>query len=236
MFHELLNSLGGYLQSGSAVAYFAVFLGGILTSFTPCVYPVIPVTVGFIGSRSQGSRARGFFLSLSYVLGMAVMYAALGSVAALTGKIFGEVGSSPASYFIAGNVCLLLGLSLFDLVRLPLPSFQTGGGPVRKPPGFLGAFAVGMISGLIVGPCTAPVLGALLLYVGSRQNVLFGTSLLFVFALGLGFLILLIGTFTGLVAGLAKTGKWADRVKKGFGFLLLLVAEYLFIEAGKLLA
>lgn len=235
MVQDLLNSLGGYLQAGSAVAYAAAFLGGVLTSFTPCIYPVIPVTVGYIGSRSQGSRLRGFVLSLAYVLGMALTYAALGTAAALTGRVFGQVGSSPVSYFIAGNLCLVLALSMFDVVTIPLPSFLQAGGSARRPGGVYGAFAVGLVSGLIVGPCSFPVLGALLLYVGSRQNVLFGTSLLFVYALGLGALLLLVGTFSGLLAGLPRSGRWMERVKAGFGLVLLLAAEYLFIEAGRLL-
>jgi cytochrome c-type biogenesis protein len=235
MVQDLLNSLGHLLQAGSAAAYAAVFVGGVLTSFTPCIYPVIPLTVGYIGGRAHGSRLRGFFLSLSYVLGMAITYAALGTAAALTGRVFGEVGSSPVSYIVAGNVCLLLALSMFDVVTIPLPSFLQGGAAAGAPAGHAGAFGVGLVSGLIVGPCSFPVLGALLLYVGSRQNVLFGTSLLFVYALGLGALLVLVGTFSGLLAALPKTGRWSERVKGGFGLILLLAAQYLFVQAGMLL-
>lgn len=235
MVQDLLSSLGHSLQAGSAAAYVAAFVGGVLTSFTPCIYPVIPVTVGYIGSRSRGSRLRGFFLSLSYVLGMAVTYAALGTAAALTGRVFGGAGSSPVSYLVAGNVCLLLALSMFDVVTIPLPSFLRSGGAAGRAAGHAGAFGVGLVSGLIVGPCSFPVLGALLLYVGSRQNVLFGASLLFVYALGLGALLVLVGTFSGLLAGLPRTGRWSERVKSGFGLVLLLAAQYLFVQAGKLL-
>jgi len=231
----LLNSFEAYLQAGSFLTYVAVFAGGVLISFTPCVYPVLPITVGYIGGRSQGSKAKGFFLSVSYVLGMAVMYAALGTVAALTGRVFGQTAASPVPYIVVGNICILMALSMLDVFPLPVPAFLSGAPSEKRRGGAVGAFAIGLMSGLVVGPCTAPVLGALLVYVGARQNVLFGTSLLFVFALGMGFLLLVIGTFTGLLANLPKSGRWTEFVKKGFGFFLILVGEYFLLEAGKLL-
>jgi len=229
----MLNSVEVYLRAGSVLAYVAVFVGGILASLTPCLYPVIPVTVGFIGGRSRGSRLKGFLLSLSYVVGMAVTYAALGSAAVLAGRVFGEVGASPIPYLVVGNLCLVFSLSLLDVLAIPLPSFSPGRLSGRRPAGIVGAFLVGMASGLIVGPCTAPILGSLLVYVGSRQNLLFGVSLLFVFALGMGSPLVVLGTFSGMIANLPKSGRWLENVKKGFGLLMLLAAEYLFLQAGK---
>ena len=232
---DLLHSFDSYLQARSVLSYAAVFVGGVLIGFTPCIYPVLPITVGYIGGRSQGSKGKGFFLSLSYVLGMAVTYAALGSIAALSGQVFGQMAASPFVNIVVGNICILMALSMLDVFHVPVPAFLTGLTAGENRGGALGAFAVGVSSGFVVGPCTAPVLGSLLVYVGARQNVLFGTSLLFVFALGLGFLILVVGTFTGLLANLPKSGKWTETVKKGFGFFLILVGEYFLLEAGKLL-
>ena len=232
---SLLNSFHAYLQAGSVLSYAAVFAGGVLISFTPCVYPVLPITVGYIGGRSQGSKARGFILSLSYVLGMAVTYAAIGTVAAVTGQVFGQVAASPATNIVVGNICILMALSMLDVFHVPVPAFLSGASAGKRSGGVAGAFAIGLMSGLVVGPCTAPVLGALLVYVGARQNVLFGTSLLFVFALGMGVVLLVVGTFTGLLANLPKSGRWTETVKKGFGVLLILVGEYFLLEAGKLL-
>jgi cytochrome c-type biogenesis protein len=232
---ELMGSLQNYLQSGSLLAYAAVFVGGLLVSFTPCVYPVIPITVGYIGSRSQGSRARGFLLSLAYVVGMAATYAVLGGISALTGRVFGEVAANPVSNLVVGNLCILLALSLFDLYQIPIPSFLSKAGAPRWSGSALGAVGVGMASGLIVGPCTAPVLGALLLFVGSRHNIALGMSLLFVFALGMGFLLLLLGTFSGVFVNLPKSGRWLVLVKRGFGVLMILAGEYYLVQAGKLL-
>ena len=231
---ELTAAFQEYLASGSPIAYAAVFAGGVLIGFTPCIYPVLPITVGYIGSRSGGSRARGFFLSVFYALGMAATYAVLGSDAALAGTVFGQGAASPLANFLVGIVCLLMALSLFDLFHLPVPSFLSASrGKARG--GIIGAFAVGAASGLVVGPCTAPVLGSLLFYVGTRKNLPFGASLLFLFALGMGVLPVLAGTFAGLLASLPKSGRWMETVRKGFGILLILVGGTFLVEAGKLL-
>jgi thiol:disulfide interchange protein DsbD len=220
-----------YLQAGSPLAYAISFLGGLLVSFTPCTYPVLPVTVGYIGSRALGSRRRAFLLSGAYAVGMASTYAAIGMAAALTGRVFGEVTAHPVSYLVLGNVCILLALSLFDVFHFPTPAFLSS--PAGANGGAGGAFVVGMVSGVVVGPCTAPVLGGLLLYVGSSGHPVFGATLLFTFALGMTLPVVVLGTFTGLLARLPRSGAWLASVKNGFGILLLLAGEYLLVEAGK---
>ena len=227
----LLSNIETLIQSNPLLAFAGVFAAGVLVSFTPCVYPVIPLTLGYIGARSAGSRLKGFFLSLVYVLGMALTYAVLGAFAALSGRLFGEVGSNPWVYFAVANVCLALGLSMLGVFELPQFSFTGTSGP-QKGKGYWGAFGVGVFSGLIVGPCTAPVMAAILVYVGSRQNVGYGFSLLFTFGYGVGFLMILIGTFAGLLSSLPKSGLWLEKVKRTFGWVLILAAEYLFIKMG----
>ncbi len=224
-----MEFLREYLQAGSPLSYAMAFLGGLLVSFTPCTYPVLPVTIGYIGSRASGSRRRAFLLSGAYAVGMASTYAALGMAAALTGSVFGEAAAHPASYFVLGNVCIVLALSLFDVFHLPVAALLSG--PSRGQGGW-GAFVVGAASGLIVGPCTAPVLGALLLYAGTSGHPVFGATLLFVFALGMTVPVVALGTFTGLLAGLPKSGPWLVRIQRGFGVVLLLAGEYLLLEAG----
>jgi thiol:disulfide interchange protein DsbD len=233
---NFLGSLQSYLQAESPLAYAAAFSGGILISFTPCVYPVIPILVGYIGSRSGGSRRKGFVLSLAYAVGMAVTYAALGGIAALSGRVFGEASTSPLSNAVVGGICILFALSLFDIYAIPLPSFLSRTKPSSWSGGVFGALGIGMASGLVVGPCTAPVLGALLLYVGSRQDVAYGMSLLFLFALGMGVLPVLLGTFTGILAGLPRSGRWLLLVQRGFGILLFLAGGYFLLLAGRTLA
>ncbi|MGE5189432.1 MAG: cytochrome c biogenesis protein CcdA [Gemmatimonadota bacterium] len=224
-----LNLIDSYLAAGSALAYAAAFAGGALVSFTPCIYPLVPVTAGYVGGMSRGSRSRALSLSLSCALGIAVVYAALGAAAALSGTVFGAAAASPAANIVVGAVCVLMGLSMLDVVRLPLPSHPPGPGAVRG--GHGGAFAFGAASGLVVGPCTAPVLGALLAYVASRRNVPFGASLLFVHALGMSLLPVLAGTFAGFLAALPRSGPWLDRVKKGFGAVLVAAGCYFLLSA-----
>ncbi len=230
-----MNSLPNYLQAASPLAYGIVFAGGFLISFTPCVYPVIPITVGYIGSRSGASRHKGFVLSLAYAVGMAVTYAALGAASALTGRVFGELTAGPVPNLVVGTLCILLALSLFGLYAIPLPSFVSRAKATPWSGSAAGALGIGMASGLVVGPCTAPVLGALLMYVGSRQNLAYGMSLLFVFALGMGVLPVLLGTFSGILAGLPKAGRWLVLVQRGFGVLMILTGGYFLLRAGGLL-
>jgi thiol:disulfide interchange protein DsbD len=230
---QIIDGLEGYLEGSPALAYLAVYLGGLLVSFTPCVYPVIPITVAFIGGQSGGSRMRGFALSIAYVLGMSLTYAALGSIAALTGTFFGQIQTSPWTYFLVANICILLGLSMLDVFALPLPGFVTGLQPAKARTGLGGAFIVGAASGLVVGPCTAPALGVLITYVATRQNIAYGVSLMFVFALGVGTLLIVLGTFSGLLASMPKAGAWMVRIKKLFGWMLIAVGEYFLITAGK---
>ncbi len=228
---DLLKLFDGYLGAGSPLAYAAAFAAGALISFTPCVYPLLPVTVGCVGGLSGGSRARGLILSLSYALGMAAVYAALGAAAALSGTVFGAAAASRVANVVVGAICVLMGLSLFDLFRLPVPSFSSRAGAGEGRSGVAGAFAFGAASGLVVGPCTAPVLGSLLVYVGSRRNVVFGTSLLFTFALGMGLLPVLGGTFAGFLSALPRSGPWLGRIRKGFGAVLVAAGAFFLLAA-----
>ncbi|MFZ5800187.1 MAG: cytochrome c biogenesis protein CcdA [Candidatus Omnitrophota bacterium] len=235
---ELLKNLGNYLQSSSLLAYVAVFIGGLLISFTPCIYPVIPVTVGVIGSQAMAKkRTHIFLLSLLYALGIATTYSAFGAFVALTGKVFGQlISSSPVTYIIVGNICILLGLSRFEVVSLPFLNFGRGFlGINKKKTGLLGIYFLGLVSGLVVGPCTSAVLGAILAYVALKQNLLFGITLLFTFAFGMCILLIILGTFSGFLAALPKAGSWMRRVERFFGWVLIALGEYFLVIAGKYL-
>jgi cytochrome c-type biogenesis protein len=234
MMDNVLSNFSAYLAETSWLAYPAVYLGGILISFTPCVYPVAPITIAFIGAHSTGSRWKGFGLSLIYVLGMAVTYTLLGGIAALSGTLFGEVQSNPWTYFLLANICILMGLSQLGALSLPwqMPQSFSRLLGVKKTDGAWGSFLVGVMSGLIMGPCTTPVLATLLSYVASRQNMLMGMSLLFVFSLGMGTLLILMGTFAGLLSSLPRSGAWMERISRLAGWILLAMGEYLLINAG----
>ena len=211
------------------------FVGGILAGFTPCTYPMIPITVAFIGSRAQGSRIKGFFLSTLYVTGMAVVYSALGLTAALTGRLFGSLTMNPWVYLAVGNLCLGFALMMFEVIPVPSLGFL-GRVHVRQIPGHdaISSLLLGGTSALVVGPCTTPVLGGLLTLVATGQNVLWGSLMLLAFAYGMGVLVILVGTFTGLVASLPKSGLWLRRCQRFFAVVMIGAAEYFFIKAGEM--
>ncbi|MEI6609178.1 MAG: cytochrome c biogenesis protein CcdA [Deltaproteobacteria bacterium] len=236
MIENIINNLSGYLNGSILLAFAAAYLGGIVISFTPCTYPLIPVTIGFIGARSSSSKLRGFFLSLFYVGGLALTYSILGGVAALSGKLFGQMQTTPWVYFIMANLCLIMGLSMLDVFSFSLPIPQKlmnlSGNTDKK--GFFSSFLIGAVSGFVIGPCTAPVLAVLLGYVAMQTNLLLGMSLLFVFACGMGTLLIILGTFAGMIAALPKSGNWMTKIKLVFGLILIGAAEYFLYTAGTL--
>jgi len=236
MMGDFLTNPEVYLQGSLVLAFLAAYVGGVLTSFTPCVYPVIPITIAYIGAHGSSSKGKGFLLSLVYVLGMAVVYTFLGGFAALTGRLFGQIQSNPWVYLVVANVCIVMGLSMLGvfMLSIPMPQFLAGAGRRGGKKGIIGSFFVGALSGLIVGPCTAPILAVLLSLVATGQNVVFGMSLMFVFALGLGTLLIIIGTFAKLLAGIPKSGTWMTKINSVFGIILLLMGEYFLIKAGSL--
>ncbi len=228
---QFLSQMGTYLQGSLLLAFVAAYAGGFLASLTPCVYPMIPIVAGVIGnSNIGGSKLRGFLLSLAYITGMALTYAGLGIFAAATGRFFGTINTSPWSFFIVGNIILLLGLGMLDVIRVPTFVPQMG----TKIKGAPGVFVAGMASGLVAGPCTAPVLGTLLAYVASTGNMFLGAFLLFVFSFGMGAILLVIGTFSGIMASIPRSGNWMIIIKKGMGILMLALAEYFLIQAGRM--
>lgn len=220
--------------SGNIWDYFIVFWAGVLVSFTPCVYPVLPITAGFVtGFNIYGTRLSAFFVSVVYVLGMAVTYSVLAVAAALTGMIFGQLQNHPIVYIGVANILIFFALVMSDLI--PLPTFGASVHQKIVHKNLTTVFIFGMAAGLVVGPCTAPVLGTLLLYVASQQNIFHGVSLTFVFAYGVGTSLILVGTFSGLLGILPKSGRWLVRIKQWCGLILIITAEYFLVKAGGVL-
>ena len=220
--------------SGNWFDYVIAFSSGIVVSFTPCVYPVLPMTASFVaGFNTKGTKLMGFVVSLIYVLGMAITYCVLAVFAALTGKIFGQWQNNPIIYIFVANVLLFFAMVMSDLVPLPTFGAMIHNKIVSKK--LWTVLLFGMAAGLVVGPCTAPVLGTLLLYVGQKQNIIHGISLLFVFSYGVGASLILVGTFSGILAVLPKSGIWLVRIKQFCGFVLIILAEYFLIKAGGLM-
>jgi thiol:disulfide interchange protein DsbD len=227
------NILENALQSGSMLAYPLAFFSGLLASLSPCIYPLLPVTVAFIGSRSAATRWQGFTQSLAYVVGIAVTYAMLGGFAALSGNLFGMVATHPLTQLAVGLFLIFMALGQFDVFTLSLPHLFTI--IVQLKPGHaVGTVAAGMVSGLVVSPCTIPVFGALLVYVASRNNVLFGTTLMFTFAMGMGMVLIAAGTFSSLLSRMPRSGPWLVIVKMAMGMLLMVCGLCFIVRAAML--
>ncbi|MFA5114883.1 MAG: cytochrome c biogenesis protein CcdA [Candidatus Omnitrophota bacterium] len=210
--------------SGSPVDFILAFLGGVAVSLSPCIYPLIPVSIGAIGAQPGESRLKAFSLSLVYTSGIALVYSCLGLIAVLTGRVFGEISSNPFTYIIAGLIIIFFGISMFEIIRIP--SSRVFRLPHSDKKGYLGIFLLGLSSGLVVGPCVTPVLGSILVYLAASKNILYAAALLMSFAYGMGLILVLAGTFSGLLAALPKSGAWLVYVKKASALILVLAGSY----------
>lgn len=225
---SLEDRLMAALEGGSWMAFLIAFVGGILASFTPCVYPVIPITIGYIGGSSAGKPMRGLGLSAIFALGIAIVYSSLGLFAAATGNLFGSISGSPVVTIIIAVVFATMGISMLGVFDIALPSALQGalsGGSKKR--GLLGPLLLGMASGLVMAPCVGPVIVALLAWVAKSGDLFYGWSLLFVFSFGLGLLFLVIGTFSGAIQALPRAGLWMETIKKSFGWILLAGSLYM---------
>lgn len=217
-----------------------LFIAGVLTSLTPCIYPMIPITAAIVGGGAVGGaprpRSRTVFLTLAYVLGLALTYAALGLFAGLTGTLFGSVSTNPWLYFAMANLLIIAALAMLDVIPVRVPtrllmraSSAGEGGSVS------GALVMGAVSGLVAAPCSAPVMAAVLTWVTATKSGVMGFIYLFVFSLGMCSLLVVVGLFSGTLARLPKAGAWMVWVKRLFALIMLGVAEYYLVQMGLLL-
>ncbi|MCP4145185.1 MAG: thioredoxin fold domain-containing protein [bacterium] len=220
---SLQDKLKAALEKGSWLAFLMVFVGGVLASFTPCVYPMIPITVSYIGSNAGGSALKGFVLSLWYVLGIAIVYSTLGLVAAATGGAFGQATQTPIFAISVAVIIGAMAMSMAGMFDLQVPSSMANKMGGAKT-GFLGPLLMGMAMGLIAAPCVGPVLIVLLTWVATTGNMFLGFWLLFTFAIGLGMLFLALGAFSGLLTALPNAGGWMDHIKHFFAIVLYALA------------
>jgi thiol:disulfide interchange protein DsbD len=211
---------------GMAGVIIAAFLLGIAVSLTPCVYPMIPITVSVIGSGSSKNVLRGFLLSAVYVLGLSFTYAVFGTIAAVSGGLFGSIAGSPVARIVVAAVFILMALSMFDVFFIQMPNSISSKLQKISGSGFIGVFITGAVSGLIVGPCVGPPLVGLLAYIATLGSTIKGFFIMWSFALGLGMLFLVAGTFTGAISSLPKAGMWMEKVKYFFGIIMLGAALY----------
>jgi cytochrome c-type biogenesis protein len=217
-----------------------VFFGGVLTSLNPCIYPMIPITAAIVGGQTVGEtkppKWRTTLLTFAYVVGLASVYSTLGLIAGVTGTMFGTISTNPWLYFAMANVLLLAALAMFDVIPIRLPAALAERAATAGTAGRVsGAFIMGAVSGLVAAPCGAPVMAAILTWVGSQGSPTLGFVYLLVFSLGMCALLVAVGLSSGALSRLPRAGNWMVWVKRFFAILMLGVAEYYLIEMGKLL-
>ncbi|MBI4041299.1 MAG: sulfite exporter TauE/SafE family protein [Deltaproteobacteria bacterium] len=216
------------LAQGSLTVYVLAFVGGILASLTPCVYPMIPITVNII-ARHAKNHLHAVRLSIIYVFGMVCMYTLLGIFAALTGKVFGWMTTNAIVYFLVSGVMFLFGAMEMGWIRWKvLQKVSQWPFMMRRRPGI---FIMGVTSGLIAAPCTVPILGVILSYVASQQNLFLGATLMFVFSWGLGLLLFLVGIFTGFLKHFPRSGAWMLFMERVAGVFFFGLGAYFFYKA-----
>lgn len=208
-----LDNIEQIVAAYPLLAFGAVFLAGVLSSASPCVLATIPLVVGFVGGYADGDRSKAFRYSLAFVLGLSLTFTAFGAAAGLLGTMFGTLGGW--WYVAAGVVALLMGGQMMGLYEIHLPikrNFKP------KQGGIIGSFLLGLFFGVVSSPCATPVLVVILTYVATKGQILYGTALLFTYALGHSLLMLLAGTFTGFVEafvkkqGIANFSLWTKRI------------------------
>jgi len=203
----------------------AVFAGGVALNLTPCVYPMLPVTVAFFSGQAAGSAGRAASLAASYVLGISLTYALLGLLAAQTGAFLGSWLQHPAVLATIGLVLVALALSMFGLYELRVPT-ALASRVGQAPAGYGGAFLMGVVVGVVAAPCIGPFVLGLLLFVGQLADPLAGFLLFFALGAGMGLPYLLIGIAANRLMSLAKAGPWLLWVKRALGLILLGLALY----------
>ena len=235
----LQSGLSDALTHSPVVAVGTLFGAGVLTSLTPCIYPMIPITAGILAGSAEAdqTRARTVALTLTYVSGLALFYALMGLIAGLTGSLFGTVAASPWARMAIGNLLLLFGLVMLDVIPLAAPqrllawAGRLGGGGGGRG-SYPAVFLLGTTSGIVAAPCGAPAFAVVLTWVTTTQSAGLGFIYLFVFSLGMTALLVVVGLFSGTLTMLPKSGTWMVWIKKFAGIAMLAMAEYYFILTG----
>ena len=228
------SGLSETLSQSPLLALVTLFGAGVLTSLTPCIYPMIPITASILAGTTDhdAPKSRVVGLTLTYVLGLALLYAMVGLLAGLTGTLFGTVSASPWTRFAIANVLLLFCLAMLDVFPLSAPkrllawAGGLGGGS------YPAVFALGATSGIVAAPCGAPAFAVVLTWVAATQAGLMGFLYLFVFSLGMTAILVGVGLFSGFGAALPTAGSWMVWIKRAAAVVMLVMAEYYFVHVG----
>lgn len=215
------NSVSGLFESnGLIIGLLLIFVGGLALNLTPCVYPLIPITISYFGAQASGSRFQSILMGVFYALGMSVTYSALGLFAAFTGSLFGTALQNPIVVIVISLIFIALALSMFGLYEIRVPQKLALAGNKSRT-GFFGSMVMGLLVGIIAAPCIGPFVLSLLVYVGKIGNPLYGFLLFFILSMGLGFPYIILAAFSSSLNKLPRSGEWMIGVKVIFGLLLI---------------
>ncbi len=210
-----------FREKGILLTFVLIFLGGLALNLTPCVYPMIPLTVSYFGSQKAEKPLVILNRALAYVVGISITYSSLGVTAALTGKILGSTLQSPLVLVGISLVLAVLSLSMFGFYEIQAPAWLLNRVAAGNTKGWMGALGMGLVFGIVAAPCVDPFSIGLLTYVAAKANPFLGFILFFTLSLGLGFPYIWLGFFSGEISRLPKAGTWMVWVKKVFGLVLL---------------
>ena len=215
-------------HSGLLLSLIFVFIGGLALNLTPCVYPLIPITIGYFGGQSEGKTGKLVGMGLFFVVGMALTYSVIGVVTALSGSIFGSLLQN--TYVIIGIVVIfiILSLSMFGVYEFKMPDALVAKAGGAKS-GYYGAFFMGLTMGIVAAPCIGPFVLGLVTYIAAKGDPLYGFLMFFVLAIGLGTPYLFLAIFSGKIKNLPRSGEWMEAVKHIFGFIILGMALYFLV-------
>jgi thiol:disulfide interchange protein DsbD len=201
--------------------------GGLALNLTPCVYPLIAITISLFGGQGRRSFGSRLIMSLLYVLGIVLSFSALGVLSAFSGSLFGSTLQSPAVQILIAGIFITLALSSFGLFEIRLPySLMGKAAAASNTGGYLGGLLGGLFAGVLASPCIGPFILALILYVAEKGELYTGFWMFATLALGMGAPYLVLGVSTGLVQKMPKSGEWMSDVKKILGIVLLALANY----------
>ncbi|MCE2398710.1 MAG: sulfite exporter TauE/SafE family protein [Gemmatimonadetes bacterium] len=231
---EAAGGLSEALAASPLLALVVLFGAGVATSLTPCVYPMIPITASVISGTARDGQPwrRTLGLTMTYVTGMALLYAALGLLAGLTGTLFGTVSASPWALLAIGNLLLVFALAMLDVIPVRVPQRLAAWAGVRDGGSYGAVFVLGATSGVVAAPCGAPAFAAVLAWVAATRAGFMGFAYLFVFSLGMTALLVAVGLSSGTLSRLPRAGRWMVAVKRVAAVVMLGVAQYYFVQTG----
>lgn len=224
-FSSLLGNAEHIIHTNPWLAFVVVFLGGLLTASNPCVLVMIPLMIGFVGgSKELVGMKKSLAFSGLFVVGLSVTFGIMGVIAATTGSLLGDVGD--VWRYIVAAVCFIMGIHLLGIIKIPVPSFQLKN---IKFTGMLGAFLMGMLFGVVSTPCAVPILAVILVLIAAKGSMVYGTGLLFSYALGHCVLILVAGISVGAIKGLLESKRFQKAnsiLRRVAAVLIILVGVY----------